>query len=233
MEEQFLDELRRLCAHAHIQLSSDQEEKMYEYYSLVQKENEKYNLTSITSPEAAARMHFFDSIMPSGILPENCTLLDVGSGAGFPAVPLKITRPDISVTAIEATEKKCSFIEQATEEIGVEARVICGRAEELARGDLRESFDVVCARAVASLPILMELTAPFARKDGLLLYYKAEYHQELIAAQSAAKKLFLVLEKTIAVPGISLNHFVLVFRKQNATSTTFPRRYAQIKKKPL
>lgn len=233
MEEQFIQELRGLCDQTGIVLSRGQEDKMYAYYKLIAEENEKYNLTSVTSPEAAAKMHFFDSILPCHILPADCSLLDVGSGAGFPAVPIRIARRDVSVTVLDATEKKCRFIEKACEAIGVQVRVVCGRAEELAKGELRESFDVVCARAVAALPVLMELTGAFARKGGLLLYYKADYHQELVAAQGAAKKLSLSLEKTIDAPGTGLNHFVLVFRKENATSATFPRRYAQIKKKPL
>lgn len=233
MDDRFSTELTALCAAGGIAVSEAQVEQMYTYYERLRAENEKYNLTALSTPEEAALKHFFDSIVPYAVIPENAALVDVGSGGGFPAVPLKIMRPDLQVTALEASQKKCAFIETAAREAGVEIRAVCARAEEEARGRLRESFDVLTARAVAALPTLIEVTSALVRPDGMLLYYKADYQAELAAAQGGMKKLNLTFESAMPLPSGGLAHYVLIFSKSAAAPDDYPRRYAQIKKKPL
>lgn len=233
MDDRFTTELQALCAAGGIPISDRQLEQMDTYYEKLRAENEKYNLTALSTPEEAALKHFFDSIIPYNIIPQGASLVDVGSGGGFPGVPLKIMRPDLQVTAIEASQKKCAFIETAAREAGVEVRAISARAEEEAQGELRESFDVLTARAVAALPTLIEVTSVLVKPEGMLLYYKADYEEELKASANGMKLLNLTFEKAIPLPAGGLAHYVLVFRKTGPAPTGYPRRYAQIKKKPL
>ncbi|MBD5560975.1 MAG: 16S rRNA (guanine(527)-N(7))-methyltransferase RsmG [Clostridia bacterium] len=233
MDNRFITELKALCAAGGIPISDAQLEQMNAYYEILRAENQKYNLTAVTTPEEAALKHFYDSIVPCGIIEQDASLVDVGSGGGFPGVPLKIMRPDIQVTALESSQKKCTFIETAARAAGVAVTTVSARAEEEARGPLRESFDVLTARAVAALPVLVEITSGLVKPDGMLLLYKADYTEEIQAAEGGLKKLNLEFSEAIALPGGNLAHFVLVFRKTGSTPAELPRRYAQIKKKPL
>ena len=233
MENRFKLELQKLCAAGDIPITEQQLEQMYTYYCRLKEENEKYNLTALTTPEDAALKHFYDSIVPCSIIPPDTSLVDVGSGGGFPAAPIKIMRPDISVTAMEASQKKCTFIEMAARSAGIEIQTINARAEEESQGERRETFDVLTARAVSSLPMLIEITSALVRPGGMLLYYKADYAQELKAAGEGLRTLQLIFDRAIPLPSETLAHFVLVFRKEGAAPSSLPRRFAQIKKKPL
>lgn len=231
--ETFLETLSRLCADASIDLTGEQLEQMRNLYEVLIQENEKHNLTRITDPADAALNHFFDSIIPYRLLQKDGKTLDVGSGAGFPALPLAVMRPDVQMSALESVQKKCGHIALAAEAAGLSIDVICGRAEEEANGALREAFDDCVTRAVAALPILVELTAPFVRVGGRLFYYKASYKDELEAALPGAQKLGIELAETIPMPGGTLEHHILVFEKKHKTPSGYPRRYARIRKAPL
>lgn len=233
MESRFILELRNLCKAGNIPVTDRQLEQMETYYGVLCKENEKYNLTALKTPEEAALKHFYDSIVPCGIIPQGANLVDVGSGGGFPAVPLKIMRPDLDVTAMEASQKKCLFIEAAARTADVKIMTVNARAEEEAHGDRRETFKVLTARAVSALPMLIEITAALVEPGGMLLYYKADYAQELQASQDAMKEMQLTFEKALPLISPSLAHFVLVMRKGKTVPASLPRRFAQIKKKPL
>lgn len=206
---------------------------MQVYYEELVEVNQTHNLTAVTAPQEAALRHFFDSVTPVSLIPQGARVADVGSGAGFPIAPLKIMRGDISATAIESSGKKCAFIERASAAAGIEISVRCARAEELARTELRESFDVCVSRAVAQLRVLAELCAPLVREGGLFLAYKGDFQEELAQAKNALKALGLSLEETIKMPCEGYEHHVLVFRKQGKTAQKYPRRYAQIVKSPL
>lgn len=233
MEDRFRLEIQRLCAAGNIPVTDQQLDQMQVYYQILQEENEKYNLTALTTPEEAALKHFYDSIVPCPLIPQDAAMVDVGSGGGFPAVPIKIMRPDLAVTAMEASQKKCHFIAMASEAAGIEIVTVNARAEEEAQGSLRESFDVLTARAVAALPMLTEVTSVLVRPGGMLLYYKADYAQELEASREGLRKLQLEFEDALPLPTETLAHFVLVFRKTASAPASLPRRFAQIKKKPL
>lgn len=233
MDDRFTMELKALCAAGGVSISDEQLSQMNTYYEILVEENQKYNLTALSTPEEAALKHFYDSIVPCSIIPQDASLVDVGSGAGFPGVPLKIMRPDLQVTALEASQKKCAFIEKAAKAAGVEVRTLVSRAEDEAQGELRESFDVLTARAVAALPILIEVTSALVRPGGMLLYYKADYQQELAASAEGMRLLNLTFDQAMPLPSGGLAHFVLVFRKTESAPDKYPRRYAQIKKSPL
>ena len=167
--------------------------------------NERMNLTAIEDPVAAWERHVLDAwtLLPllAG-LPVGARLLDVGSGGGVPGIPLAIARPDLAVTLVEATQKKAAFLEAVVASLGLSnVRVHARRAEELSRGELRRTFDVVTARAVARLAKLIPLTAPFLRPGALLLLVKGQRaDEELLEATSVLRARGLVHERTVATP---------------------------------
>ena len=229
----FSETLNRLCAHNGFDVPEDAMRSMETYYDCLVETNKQYNLTAIVEPEAAALKHFFDSIVPEGEIPGKSRVVDVGSGAGFPVVPLKILRGDISAFAVESSKKKCDFIVQGAQAARIDVTVMNVRAEELATGKPRESYDVCVSRAVAQLRVLMELCAPLLKDGGRFLAYKGDYEKELNEAAGAMKALNLKLDKVIDMPGGELAHHVLVFHKTGMIAQKYPRRYAQIVKSPL
>ncbi len=148
------------------------------FYALLRAYNARFNLTSIIEEEEVYVKHFCDSLAGMDLFPAGASVAEVGSGAGFPSVPLMLAREDLSFTLIESTGKKCRFLETAVRELGLKAEVVCGRAEDLARGDLREKFGVCCARAVARLDTLAEYCMPLVKKGGLFIAYKGAGEME-------------------------------------------------------
>ncbi len=224
-------------------------------------ENEKYNLTAVRSVEGVVEHHIFDSILPASLIPEGATVLDVGSGGGFPSLPLATVRPDLHITALDSTEKKVEYIRTTAEMLGLSnVDTLYGRAEEISlpcpedekikvKGKivikhapedfftLRESFDVVIARSVASLDLLSELCVPFLKVGGKFIAMKSE--KALHEAKEAENALYLLgcVQKCEIVKPYSLdpeiNKLLMVTTKRSKTPSKYPRRYAQIKKKPL
>ncbi len=216
-----------------IELSTDAAERMRRYYGFLVSENEKHNLTTIVRPEEAAVKHFIDSLAPARLIEDGADFVDIGSGAGFPAVPVKIFRDDINVSAVEASGKKCGFIEQASSGVSARVGVIAGRAEELGRDAAhRERYDIAAARALAGFPILLELCSPFVRPGGRLFLYKS-VEEDLSAAKTALDILCLEVEDVLeyTLPGQARR--VYVIRKRAATPEKYPRKFAAIKKRPL
>ncbi|MEF9988166.1 MAG: 16S rRNA (guanine(527)-N(7))-methyltransferase RsmG [Christensenella sp.] len=230
---EFTKELELLLTGSGHTASDDMLDKMEAYYDIMAETNKLYNLTAITSPKESACKHFFDSIVPIDFIPKNSRVVDVGSGAGFPIAPLKIMREDIEAYAVEASQKKCAFIEQAARTAGVDIKVLNVRAEELAAGKPRESYDVCTARAVGGLRVLLELCAPLVRPGGFFMAYKGEYEQELKESERALNALNLELAEIIEMPHEEYAHRVLVFKKTGVVAAKYPRRYAQIVKSPL
>ena len=229
----FSETLNRLCAHNGFDVPEDAMRSMETYYDCLVETNKQYNLTAIVEPEAAALKHFFDSIVPYALLPKNGRVADVGSGAGFPIVPLKAVRGDIRAFAIESSAKKCDFIVKAAQSAKLDINVFCERAEIVAAGKPRESFDACVSRAVAPLNVLCELCAPLLKNGGLFLAYKGEYEKELTQAKNALKTLNLEFKQAVKMPEAEYGHHVLVFRKTGENAAKYPRRYAQIVKSPL
>lgn len=166
--------------------------------------NEIMNLTAITA-ESAWERHAFDALTLVPLLadvPAGASVIDVGSGGGIPGIPLAIARPDLSVTLLDATQKKVTFLGAVSAAIGLtNVTAIAGRAEELGRGDLFGSFEVVTARAVARLELLAKLVVPFAKADGRALLVKGQRaDEELAAAKNVLKKLHATHERTVPTP---------------------------------
>ena len=196
--------------------------------------NKVMNLTALTDPHQVYETHFLDSALPAPLIKQGATLADVGSGAGFPGVPLAILRDDLKVSLIEPTAKRCAFLSELISELKLnQVYVINDRAENLPCA--RETYDVVTARAVAPLSILLELCVPLVKEGGLMIAMKGQKGlEELEEARNAMKALHLSLvdAQTVSLPsaGVRVN---LIFRKDQKTEAKYPRAYAQIKKKPL
>ena len=204
------------------------------YYSFLVSENEKYNLTSITDKKEVYIKHFLDSISLENVvdLNENTHLCDVGSGAGFPSIPLKIMYPNLKVTIIEPTLKRCNFLKQLVDMLGLkDVEIINDRAENIK--DMK--FDVVTARAVSNLPMLLELCIPLTKLNGYFIALKgSNYKEELTISNHALSELNArvvnIYEYEMAEYGI---HSLIKVLKEKETKKIYPRQYSQIKKKPL
>ena len=197
-------------------------------------QNEVMNLTAITEPKAVAKLHLADSltVLKCADLAGK-SLIDVGCGAGFPGVPLKIACPELNLTLLDSLGKRVRWLEETLPSLGVNAQCLTGRAEELVT-DRRETYDFATSRAVARLNILLELTAPFVKVGGAVLALKgAAAQEELDEAKGAIQKLGLKLEAKKAFPIDGAGHTVLVLRKISPTPPKYPRRYAKIKQSPL
>lgn len=201
--------------------------------------NTRFNLTAITDPEEILIKHFLDSLsLLMAYDRPGARLLDIGSGAGFPGLVLKIVRPDWQVTLLEATSKKVTFLRHMIELLqltGIEA--VHGRAEDLAhQAEYRASFDIVTARAVASLPTLLEYAAPFCRVGGqIILPKKGDLAEQLAQGKRAAVELGTMLRANVVVtlPGLADGRRLLVWKQQKPCPARFPRSSAVISKKPL
>ena len=215
-----------------IALTSSMEKAFATYCEFLLAENEKYNLTAITEPSAVWLKHFADSLLGSPFVPQNATLCDVGSGAGFPALPLKIVRQDISVTLVDSLEKRVNFQKMLCEKLNVTAETVHSRAEDFAKLN-SERFDVATARAVAPLPILLEYTAQIVKLGGLVVAYKTDC-SELDTAQNACKVLGLTFKtsQNFVLPDGS-NRAILVFEKTAHTPPKYPRGQNKPRKQPL
>ena len=197
-------------------------------------QNEVMNLTAITEPKAVAKLHLADSltVLKCADLAGK-SLIDVGCGAGFPGVPLKIACPELNLTLLDSLGKRVRWLEETLPTLGIHAECLTGRAEELVT-DRRETYDFATSRAVARLNILLELTAPFVKVGGAVLALKgAAAQEELDQARGAVQKLGLKLEDKKTFPIDGANHTVLVLRKIAPTPSNYPSRYAKIKQSPL
>ena len=157
------------------------------YHRLLSEWNEKMNLTAITDPREVAEKHFADSLAALPWLKPGMAVIDVGTGAGFPGVPLLIMEPGLELTLADSLQKRLTFLDALLKELGLKAALVHGRAEDLGQNKLyREQFDAALSRAVANLPVLLELTTPFVRVGGTAIAYKGDADQELESAKTAA-----------------------------------------------
>ena len=201
--------------------------------------NQKVNLTAVTDEAGACAKHFADSLLIEEYIPEGATLCDVGCGGGFPTLPLAIVRPDLKITALDSTEKKLKFVALMADKLSLNVTTLAARAEEVGqKAEYRESFDCVCARAVARLNILSELCIPLTRVGGRFISCKAAIGKEELSEAAGG------IEKLGAVPTVTSepdlftaegeqSRAVFVFSKQNPTPSQYPRHYSRISKKPL
>ena len=209
-------------------------EKLCAFGQAVVEQNKVMNLTAITEPGAVAKLHLLDSLtVLKGIDLTRKKVIDVGCGAGFPGVPLKIACPEMELTLLDSLGKRMKWLETILPELGVEAECITARAEE-AITTRRECYDVATSRAVARLNILLELCAPYVKVGGFVAAMKGTaMEEELQEAKNAISRLGLKLEKTLVFPMEGTNHTLILLKKVKPTPSQYPRRYAKIKQSPL
>ena len=185
-KEEFLDELHKL----NINLTTNELDKLEKYYNLLVEENKKYNLTSITNKEDVYLKHFYDSLTLNKITHlNNQSLCDIGTGAGFPGIVLKIVFPNLKVTLVDSTAKKCNFLNMVIEELSLkEIEVINERAEIFSK-NTREKYDIVTSRAVAPLKHLLEYSIPLVKVNGYYIAMKSDITQEIVGIEKYEKKL--------------------------------------------
>ena len=217
-----------------LELSDSIKETLCAFGHGVIRQNEVMNLTAITEPDRVAKLHLLDSLSVLTVAELNGkTLIDVGCGAGFPGVPLKIACPGVKLPLLDSLGKRMNWLEMYLPTLGVQARYVTARAEE-AVADRRETFDFATSRAVARLNILLELTAPYVKVGGCVLAMKGSAaREELAEAKNAISKLGLKLEKVVDFQVEDATHSVIVLRKVKPTPAQYPRRYAKIKASPL
>lgn len=228
--------LKNLFEEKNIQINDEKLEKFAIFYDFLIKTNEKTNLTRIISKEDAAQKHFLDSLSSLSFIPQNSKLIDVGSGGGFPAIPLKIYRDDVQVTMVDSVQKKTDFLTQATQLLNLNScNALHERIEDLAQApNFREQFDVCTARAVAALNTLLEYCAPFVKIGGKIIAYKGSQAKiELENSANAIQTLGLELEKIFDYEIGQAKNCLLIFNKVRRTPNIYPRRGNLPRKKPL
>ena len=207
------------------------------YYELLTQWNAVMNLTAISGEEDTARLHFLDCAALAELVDlSGKRVIDVGTGAGFPGMVLKILRPETELTLLDSLDKRLRFLSTVCGELGfADVQCLHARAEE-APPELRQSFDVACSRAVARLNLLAELCLPFVKVDGVFAAMKGpELTEELREAEKGIRLLGGEVERVAeyAVPGTELRHNAVLIRKVSETPKKYPRKWGQMKKNPL
>ena len=217
-----------------LNLNDDTQNTLCSFGEAVIEQNKVMNLTAITEPAAVAKLHLLDSL--SLLTLEDLAgkkVIDVGCGAGFPGVPVKIVCPQMQLTLLDSLGKRMNWLETVLPTLGVEAECVTARAEEAVE-TRRETYDYATSRAVARLNILLELTAPYVKVGGKVLAMKGTAAQEELAeAKNAISKLGLKVEQVVEFPVDGTAHTVIVLKKVAPTPKQYPRRFAKIKQAPL
>jgi len=220
-----------------IEITEKQLEQFMKYQELLIDWNTKINLTAITEPEEIIKKHFCDSLSSLSFIKKGAKLADIGTGAGFPGIPLAIMRPDVDVLLIDSLNKRIKFLDTVISELGLEnVNTIHLRAEEGGRNKLRDSFDIATARAVASLNVLCEYCLPYVKPGGMFLSYKGEnVAQELLDAKNAIGKLSAREDGIFIyeIPDSDIKHSIVKIAKNGKTPKEYPRISAKISKAPL
>lgn len=224
--------LQTECARLGIALTQEQIALLCEFGEALIEKNKVMNLTAITEPEAVAKLHFADCLALLKIVDcRNRSVIDVGCGAGFPGVPMKLGEPTIRLTLLDSLQKRVNWLRETLDALGVEAACVAARAEEY---PAREQFDIATSRAVARLNVLAELCLPFVRVGGYFLAMKgAAAEEELAEAKHALSVLGGTVERIAEYEIDGAAHRVIVVRKDRPTPPAYPRRFAKIKQQPL
>ena len=217
-----------------LSLTSEQVEKFEKYFELLLFYNQKFNITAITEREEVIKKHFVDSLLGRSLITGD-KWIDVGSGGGFPALPIKIINDQIELTMLEATGKKCEFLKTVAKELDLKnVFVVNARAEEVAKSnEFREKFNVGSARAVARLNTLLEYTLPFIKVNGKFVAYKGDAEEELNESLNAISLLGGRVKENICYELDGAKRQLIVVEKIKNTPSIYPRSNAMIRKKPL
>lgn len=208
-------------------------DKFVAYYDLLIDWNTRMNLTAITEPEEVVKKHFYDSLAALPHLENGAKVADVGTGAGFPAIPLLIMNPTLKITLVDSLQKRITFLEEVLKTLQLSAECVHARAEDFGRDPkVRGRFDATVSRAVASLPVLLELTVPLLRVGGKAYCYKGDVSEELKIAKSALHLLHCTAE-TVPLASDYGARTLVICTKNAPTPSTYPRKAGLPSKKPL
>lgn len=223
-----------------LEANENQIEKFMEYYEMLIETNKVMNLTAITELDEVVVKHFLDSVLSAKVINMNeyDSLIDVGTGAGFPGIPLKIMFPHLKVVLLDSLNKRLNFLNEVIDELELEnIYTIHGRAEDIGRNvEYREHFDLCVSRAVANLSTLSEYCIPFIKKNGMFVSYKSEHSdEETVNAENAIKKLGGKITNTqiVELPNSDMNRSFVCISKENNTPKAYPRKAGVPTKKPL
>ncbi|MGI6498687.1 MAG: 16S rRNA (guanine(527)-N(7))-methyltransferase RsmG [Oscillospiraceae bacterium] len=239
LEPVFEEVLQAGCAAMGLDVEEAAIRQMAQYAQMVRAQNKVMNLTAITAPEEMARLHFLDSLALCSAAPlMGKRIVDVGTGAGFPGLPLKIADPSISLTLLDSQRKRVSFLENVVKALELEdVSCVHGRAEEMGKeAGVRASFDCAVSRAVADLRLLLELCLPLVKVGGVFLAMKSIHCEEEVSmARGAIEALGgkLCAPYVYTLPGTDVQRQILVIEKERSTPKQFPRRFAKMQKEPL
>lgn len=239
MTDFHIEKIADRCAGFGVKIDGNITERLNLYGNLLLEWNEKMNLTAITAPEDVLYKHFYDCILfLKAVTPaKNARIIDVGTGAGFPGMVLKIVRPDVTVTLLDSLNKRLVFLNEVIAELGLSGiSTVHMRAEDAGKAAAhREKYDIACARAVAALPILMEYCLPLVKKGGCFVAMKGASAEEEMNRSLSAAHLLGADKPTIICETLTGNEqraFVIT-KKISQTPTRYPRKPAEISKKPL
>lgn len=229
-----MDFLSQKCNQIGINLNDIQLKLFGNYYDFLIEYNKKTNLTAITNKNEIFIKHFIDSLTISRFLQNSCKLIDVGSGAGFPGVPMKISNPDIELTLVESSKKKCEFLKDLSNILKMKFDVINNRAEILSKDvNYREKFDICVSRAVANLRILSELCIPFIKINGIFIAMKGpNFETEIENSVNIIQKFGCKIKniEKIILPDNFGNRYLIFIQKIKSTPKIYPRSFSRIKK---
>ncbi|MBP2651239.1 MAG: rsmG [Firmicutes bacterium] len=236
----FVEALEDAASQSNIELNSSQIEAFRYYQELLLVWNEKMNLTAITKPADIAVKHIIDSLMcyDQEVFTNGCSIIDVGTGAGFPGLPLKIFCPDVQLTLLDSLNKRLVFLQEVVDKLGLKnVKIIHARAEDGARNkEFRDKYDVAVSRAVARLNVLTELCLPFVRRGGYFVALKgAQYQEEVDGAVEAIKILggSIRLVNPVKLPGLDDSRAIIYINKVGPSPNNYPRRPGVPEKNPL
>lgn len=240
-KEQFIQQTAEMAKNIGLILNDNQLNKLYLYKELLLEWNEKINLTAIIDDEEIIAKHIIDSLQAVKYIEENQKIIDVGTGAGLPGIIIAIYfEGKVEMTLFDALNKRIIFLKEVIDKLELKNIIaVHGRAEETSKlNGFRERYDVVISRAVARLNILMEITVPFVRVNGLCLYMKADKTKEELDESKNAMSILSIKHINTEEYNINLNdetfvHTIIKFNKQEYTKDKYPRQFAKIKKKPL
>ena len=220
-----------------IELTDEMIEQFFLYKDLLLEWNEKINLTAITEEREILIKHFIDSLTIAKYISQNAKIIDVGTGAGFPGIPIKIYRPDVEVVLLDSLNKRVNFLNDVINKCGLQKiKTIHGRAEEIAhKKEYREQFDFSTARAVANIATLSELCTPFLNVGGTFICMKADAEEEMKNAEKALEILGMKEEKVdcITLPEIEANRTIILYKKTKNTLAKYPRKPGTPAKEPI
>lgn len=237
-KQEFFDGMQEKSMDLEISFSVEQLEKFYKYMELLIEWNEKINLTAITEPKEIILKHFIDSITILNEIKEGSKLVDVGTGAGFPGIPLAIMNSKIKITLVDSLNKRLIFLQEVIKELKLEnVEIIHARAEEFGQNkEYRESFDIATSRAVANLSTLSEYLLPLVKLDGKCISMKAsEATEEIKQAEKAIEILGGVIEKIeeFNLPQSNIGRTIIIVNKKKRTPTKYPRKPGTPSKEPI